>query len=333
VPAPINSDHPASGVPHVFIPGNADSLVAAASFVRRANGFGWVTVAREHRLPVLLERPVSEVASEVWCMGYAGTGNALLPAALEAHANDRPVWWLAATSGRLKAFAGEVPGVRFHNMPGGSLVPQVLSLQGGDWSSADREYERIGYLLGRYSGAVPDADELILINRLHAASVQVRNQERSGATLARELADAPPSEWLNSALLTELAVAGETRIRRSRRYLAEEAPDMGARTGPAIWRVLGGQLDRGAHGKALASRAHARGDATVLIESVRRGGYTKAWIVLPESKRELWPWLMQEAARFSSDFSYTGLRGAGAIPVGQEQEFADAIWSHLTKAL
>ncbi len=327
----LPGDHPARGVAHLFLPGNADSVVAAAAFVRRSNGFGWVTIAREHRLPVLLERPMAELASEVWCVGYSGTGNPLLPAALEAHATHRPVWWLTATSGRLQSAATELPGVAFHNLPGGSLVPQVMSLQSGDWDDQDREYERFGYLLGRYSGAKPNDLERGLVNRLHAASVQVRNQERSGATLVRELAERPVSTWASSVLLLDLAAAGEARIQRSRRFLTGTTPVRGGRSGPAVWIIKGGHIDRGAHGKALASRCFARQAPTAMIEEARRGQWTKAWVVLPSHKRELWPWLMHEAARFSADFSYTGLRGAGAIPAGQEEAFAEAIWPVLNR--
>ncbi len=331
MPSSRPADHPAHGVAHLFVPGNADSLVAAAAFVRRAGGFGWVTLAREHRLAKLLERPLCEFASSIWSLGYAGTGDPLLPAALSAHATHRPVWWITATTGRLLSLATEVPGVRFHNLPGGSLVPQVLSLQEEARSAQDRDYERLGYLLARYPGAVPTSDELVLINRLHAASVQVRNQERSGATLVRELAATPVADWTGSALLSELAAAGEDRIRRSRAVLAETPPTLAVPGGPAIWVVPSGLIDRGAHGKALAARSFARSQPTVLIEEVRRGKWTKAWVVLPAEGVDLWPWLMNEAARFSRDFSYTGLRGAGAIPAGQEQEFADAIWPVLER--
>jgi hypothetical protein len=319
-------DHPAHGVAHLFVPGSADSLVAAAAFVRRSRGFGWVTLAREHRLPILLERPLTDFASAIWCLGYAGTGNPLLPAALEAHATHRPVHWLTATTGRLRSQAGDIAGVGVHNLPGGSLVPQVLTLHPEPPTAADRDFERLGYLLGRYSGAQPDADELRLINRLHAASVQVRNQERSGAALVRELAANPIAKWSTNATLLELAAAGEDRIRRSRRVLVDVPPALSVPDGPAIWIVRSGSIDRGAHGKALASRCFARQQPTVLIEETRRGRWTKAWVVLPDHARELWPWLMHEAARFSDDFSYTGLRGAGAIPAGQEQDFADALW-------
>lgn len=323
-------DHPAGGAVHVFLPGNADSVVAAAAFVRRSEFPGWVTLAREHRLPVLLERPLSQVASGLWCIGYSGTGNPLLPSALEVHAAHRPVWWLTATTGRLESFETEVPGVRFHNLPGGSLIPQVMSLQGGEWTEQDREYERLGYLLGRYSGTQPTDAERLLVNRLHAASVQVRNQERSGAALVRELSDTPLSDWMASTLLSDLAAGGENRIRRSRRFLNDVEPVLGRPTGPAVWIVKSGRIDRGAHGKALATRCHARRAPVVLIEETKRGPWTKAWVVLPPHKLELWPWIMHEAARFSGDFSYTGLRGAGAIPAGQEGAFATAIWPVLT---
>ena len=72
---------------------------------------------------------LEDAEGTIWSLGYAGTGDPLLPAALSAHATHRPVWWITATTGRLLSLATEVPGVRFHNLPGGSLVPQVLSLQ------------------------------------------------------------------------------------------------------------------------------------------------------------------------------------------------------------
>lgn len=325
------AEHPARGAAHLFVPGNADSLVAASAFVRHAPESAWVTLAREHRLPVLLERKMAALASSVWCIGYSGTGNPLLPAALEAHLSDRPVWWLTATSGRLQAVAADVPGVRFHNLPGGSLVPQVLQQRGVEWDEEDRAYERVGHLLGRYSGVTPTPDELARLNLLHAASVQVRNQERAGAHLVRDLADTPVVEWGGLESLQELAQAGEARIRRSRRYLADQEPVHGAGAGPAVWVVPAGQIDRGTHGKALATRAHGRKAPVVLIEEARRGDWTKAWIVLPDADQELWPWLMHALAAFTIDFSYTGRRGAGAIPAGQEEAFVRALWPVITR--
>ena len=57
VPKHIDIDHPAVGAVHLFVPGNADSLVAAALMTARQRWPTWVMLAREHRLPVLLERP------------------------------------------------------------------------------------------------------------------------------------------------------------------------------------------------------------------------------------------------------------------------------------
>lgn len=323
--APITIDHPAVGAAHAYLPGNADSLVAAAALMRMARRDVWVTLAREHRLPVLLERPLSDVAAEVWCLGYSGTGNESLPAALEAHVTLRPVHWMTCVTGRLSMQAAEIPGVDYHNLPGGSLVPLVLGATRTHWDEQDRLYERLGFILGRYRGARPSDFELRLVNALHAASVQVRNQERFGAGLVRELAMNPIASWPGLESVRTAATAGEARIVRSRRALEDTAPSHGGRSGPAIWILPVGSIDRGTHGKALAARSYARQAPAVLLERVPRG-FTKAWVVLPEHKEDLWLRVMNEVVRFSIDFSYTGLRGAGAVAAGDLDELADSLW-------
>ncbi len=323
--APITIDHPAVGAAHVYLPGNADSLVAAAALMRVTRRDVWVTLAREHRLPVLLERPLADVASEVWCLGYSGTGNELLPAALEAHVTLRPVRWMTCVTGRLSMQAAEIPGVDYSNLPGGSLVPLVLGATRTHWDEQDRMYERLGFILGRYRGARPTDFELRLVNALHAASVQVRNQERFGAGLVRELALSPIATWPDLDAVRAAASAGEARIIKSRRAMEDAEPTHGGRSGPAIWILPSGILNRGTHGKALAARCYARQAPTVLLERVARG-YTKVWIVLPEHKEELWLQVMNEIVRFSIDFSYTGLRGAGAVAAADVDEVAEALW-------
>ncbi len=327
---PIDVDHPAVGAGHVFIPGNADSLVAAALLVSRAPWSAWVMLAREHRLPILLERPIVEVAREVWCLGYAGTGHPLLPAALEAHVTHRPLHWLTATSGRLTAAAAEVPGVAFESLPGGSLVQLVQRHVSGRWSDDDRAFERLGFILGRYRGARPTDFELHLVNLLHAASVQIRNHENLGAGFVRTLASTPPGKWAGLDLIRKYATSGEQLIRKARDVLSDADPVRGERYGPALWMVDAGLIARGAHGKAVAARAYARQAPTALIERVDRG-FTKVWIVLPAHLEERWIDILQIMAAFSTDFAYTGLRGAGAIAADDIDEFAEMLWQVLSK--
>jgi hypothetical protein len=326
----MDADHPARGALHLYLPGGADSLVAAAAVLRRSDRSCWVTLAREHRLPVLLERPLAELAEEVWLLGYSGTGNPLLPSALEAHLTHRPVHWLSATTGRIRLAAAELPGMRFESMPGGSLVPLALEAWPGEWTDEERAYERLGFILGRYSGARPSDAELRLANDLHAASVGVRNEERAGAGLVRELAEAPVAQWRGLPTLRTLAKRGERRIRDARAALRGVEPDFGGARGPGIWLVDAGRIARGAHGKAIADRTYARQAPCLLLERVE-SGWTKAWIALPPHRAGLWLRLMNEAVRFSVDFSYTGLRGAGAVPGDLVDAFAEAFWPLLQR--
>ncbi|MCP4869004.1 MAG: hypothetical protein GY898_09845 [Proteobacteria bacterium] len=327
---PIDIDHPAVGATHVFIPGNADSLTAAALLVSKSRYPTWVMLAREHRLPILLERPLSEAAREIWCLGYSGTGHPLLPPALEAHVTHRPLHWLTATSGRLTAAAAEVPGVQFESLPGASLIPMVQGHVSGRWSDDDRAYERLGFILGHYPGARPTDFELTLVNLLHAASVQIRNHENLGAEFVRTLADTPPGQWATLDMVKKYAREGEALIRRGRAVLVDHDPVRGGRHGPALWIVPSGQIRRGTHGKAVAGRAYARQAPAALIEKVERG-FTKVWIVLPPPLEELWLPILHVVAEFSSDFAFTGLRGAGAIPAERVEKFASALWPVLSQ--
>ena len=327
---PIDIDHPAVGASHVFIPGNADSLVAASLLVSRIPRASWVMLAREHRLPILLERPLVEAAHEVWCLGYSGTGHPLLPPALEAHVTHRPLFWLTATSGRLTMAAAEVPGVRFETLPGGSLVQLVQRHVSGRWTEDDRAYERLGFILGHYRGARPTDFELGLVNMLHAASVQIRNHENLGAEFVRALATTRPGRWGSLELLQRYAREGTAMIRRARDVLVEHRPVRGGRHGAGLWIVPPGLIRRGTHGKAVAARAYARQAPAALIERAQRG-FTKVWIVLPRHAEDRWFDILRVAASFSSDFAHTGLRGAGAIPASDVEEFAEALWPVLRR--
>ena len=326
--APVDIDHPAVGAAHIFLPGSADSLVAAALLVRRMLWPTWVMLAREHRLPAVLERPLVEAAKEVWCLGYTGTGNPLLPAAIESHASHRPFHWLSTTTGRLVVAAGEMPGVSFVGMPGGSLVPLALQVMDAARLQGDSDFERIGLLLGRFSGAIPDRRELKLLNLLHAASVKVRNQERRGPALVRDLANFEVADWVRSTNLTELAREGEWLIRKSRSVLKLLPPKHGSRRGPAVWVVARGEVARGAHGKAVAARAHDQGAPVGMLERAP-SGFTKAWIVLPPGDEDRWALIAHTVASFTSDFSYTGLRGAGAVAAEDVDRFAKELYEVL----
>ena len=330
MPKHIDIDHPAVGAGHLFIPGNADSLVAAALMMARVPWPSWVMLAREHRLPVLLERPLAEVAREIWCIGYSGTGNLLLPAALEAHVTHRALHWLSATTGRLTVAAAELPGVHFESLPGGSLVHLVQRHLPGPWTDEDRAYERLGHILGHYRGARPTDFELGLANRLHAASVHVRNQEHLGAGLVRALASERVGRWSQLDRVGDFAAHGEKLIRHGRGLLQEIEPTRGKRHGAALWMLDAGQVPRGTHGKAVAARAYARQAPVALIERVDRG-FTKVWIVLPEHAQSEWLRIMHTMASHSTDFSYTGLRGAGAIHGDDVDRFAGAIWKILSQ--
>lgn len=317
----MDIDHPAVGAGHIFLQGSADSLAAASLLVRRAPWSAWVTVAREHRLPVLLERPLTESAREVWCMGYTGTGNPLVPAAIEAQVTHRPFTWLQTTTGRLAVAASEVPGVEFLSLPGGSLVHLVLRLYRWPGDPEDRTFDRLGHLLGRSPGVVPTPPELRELNRLHAASVAVRSHEKRGPELIRTLSDHPPESWSELALLRSLADAGEVLIRAGRGALrrhAESSPDASA------WLVPAGAIPRGTHGKALATQGHRLGRPVGLVEQVDHG-YTKAWVVLPEGRPESWIEVAELFARHATDFSYTGRRGAGALPAEAAEPFTEQL--------
>lgn len=327
----MDIDHPAVGAIHVFFPGSADSLVVAALIVSRSLDPAWVTVAREHRLPRLLERPLTEGAREIWCLGYSGTGNPLMPAALEAHVTHRPVRWLSTTTGRLSVAAAEIAGVDFQNLPGGSLVPLYLSTVAGPLDEDERSYERLGYILGRFSGHRPDPLELRLANRLHAASVTVRNHEDRGPELVRLLASRSPTEWVRMVELESFAREGDELIRRSRWQIVGSPPTRGGHEGPAIWVVPPGKVARGAHGKVVATLGKLRAAPAVLVEEAR-SGFTKAWVVLPKDDDALWFALSACFARHSHDFSYTGARGAGAVPAEDVAAFVADVWAVLSTA-
>lgn len=326
---PVHIDHPAVGAAHNFIPGGADSLVAAAFLVKNLRWPTWVMLAREHRLPVVLERPLVDAAKEIWCLGYAGTGNPLLPAAIESHTTNRAFHWLSTTTGRLTVAAGEMPGVRFESLPGSSLLPLVRTVVGGPRAPGDSEFERLGLVLGRYSGATPDRQELALVNLLHAASVKVRNQERRGPGLVRDLAETPPSQWARLEALQDLGREGEWLIRRSRQVLQRQPPKLGRRGAAAVWVVPRGEIARGAHGKAVAARVHASDSPVGLVERVPRG-FTKCWVVLPKSEPDRWEQIAHLFAGYSHDFSYTGLRGAGAIAAEDVDRFAAELYEVLS---
>ena len=327
----IDVDHPAVGAAHLFIPGGADALVAAALLAARAPHDIWVMIAREHRLPLLLERPLADAAKELWCLGYAGTGDPLLPSALEAHVSHRPVYWLSTTSGRLSLSAQDLPGLNFESLPGGSLVLLVQRHLRGVWDEADYAYERLGMILGRSRGARPAPADMALANLLHAASVAVRNNEHLGARLVRSLADSAPASWSVNETLLELAAEGERLIGSSRAVLESQPPNLGDRHGPALWLVDAGEIARGAHGKAVAAQSYYRQSPTALIERAPRG-ITKAWVVLPRANAPLWHHVSTTFGQFSDDFSYTGLRGAGALPVEAIDEFAAMLWADLNGA-
>ena len=320
-------DHPAVGAGQVFIPGSADSIVAAAHLAATAVWPAWVTVGREHRLPHLLEKPITEAAAEIWCLGYSGTGNALVSAALEAHVTHRPVRWLSTTTGRLRLEAAELAGIRLESMPGGSLVNLVLRDRRGRWTPNDHAAERLGYILGRYPGWRPTRRELSVANLLHAASVAVRNHEGRGAPLIRVLADTPVPDWSNVESLRTLAETGEDTIRNGRQALLKEKPEHGSPTGgPALWVVPQGLIKRGVHGKAVAAAGWRRKSPVALLESADRG-FTKAWVVLPARRENLWLRVAECFGAFTSDFSWTGRRGAGAIHSTDVEKLLPRLWT------
>lgn len=324
---PIDIDHPATGAGHVFIPGSADSLLAAARLAATADWPVWVTVGREHRLPHLLEKPVTEGAVAIWCLGYSGTGNALVSAALEAHVTHRPVRWFSTTTGRLKLVASELAGVKLESMPGGSLVNLVLRDRKGRWTPDDHASERLGYIIGRYPGWRPTRRELALANKLHAASVAVRNHEGHGPPLVRALGESPVADWNDVERLSELADTGERLIRTGRQALLDTAPEHGAASGgPALWLMPRGAIKRGVHGKALAAAGWRRKSPVALVEETERG-FTKAWVVLPARRENLWVAVAETFGQFTSDFSWTGRRGGGAVHSNDLDRFLPKLWA------
>ncbi len=323
----LDIDHPATGAGHVYIPGSADSLVAAAHLTATARWPVWVTVGREHRLPALLERPLTEGAVEIWCLGYSGTGNQLVSSALEAQVTHRPVRWLSTTTGRLRLAAAELAGLKLESLPGGSLVNLVLRDRKGRWTPDDHAAERLGYMLGRYPGWRSTPRELEMVNRLHAASVSVRNHEGKGPQLIRALADTHLARWEEVTLLQELAKDGEQDIREGRLALLQATPDHGSATGgPALWLLPQGRIKRGVHGKAIAAACWRRKSPVALVETAERG-FTKAWVVLPARRENLWVHVAECFGGFTSDFSWTGRRGAGAIHTADLERFVGKLWT------
>ena len=327
----LNVDHPAVGSGHVFLAGSADSLVAAARLVATSNWPSWVTVAREHRLPVLLERPITEAAVEIWCLGYSGTGNPVLGPALDAHVTHRPVHWLSTTTGHLRLAASELPGINLLHLPGGSLINLVLRRRRGRWTPDDHASERLGFIFGRYPSVRPQKRELKLANLLHAASVGIRNQEGKGPVLVKALAETPVADWSGLDVLQNLRDAGEDAINAGRGVLRDAAPKYGSnRAGPALWVLPAGQIKRGVHGKAVAAEAFRRKAPAALVERVTRG-YTKAWVVLPARKDRLWVDIAETFGRYTLDFSWTGRRGAGAVHVDDIEPFAARLWTAIRR--
>ena len=327
----LDVDHPAVGSGHVFVAGSADSLVAAARLAATANWPAWVMVAREHRLPVLLERPITEAATEIWCLGYSGTGNPVLEPALDAHITHRPVIWLSTTTGHLRLAASELPGIQLEHLPGGSVVNLVLRRRRGRWTPDDHACERLGFIFGRYPSVRPHKHELTLANMLHAASVAVRNSEGKGPLLVKDLATTPVAGWAGLELLGTLRDAGEAAINAGRAVLRDAAPTFGAqRGGPALWVLPTGQIKRGVHGKAVAAESFRRKAPTALVERTTRG-YSKAWVVLPARADRLWVDIAETFGRHTLDFSWTGRRGAGAVHSDEIDTFAARLWTAIRR--
>jgi len=327
----INVDHPAVGAGHIFLAGSADSLVAASRLVATADWPAWVTVGREHRLPVLLERPITEAASEIWCLGYSGTGNPVLVPALEAHVTHRRVVWLSTTTGYLKMAASELPGIHLESLPGGSLVNLVLRRRRGRWTPDDHACERLGFILGRYPSVRPTKTELQLANILHAVSVGVRNSEGRGPLLIKQLAATPVKDWKQLDVVTSLQEDGEDTIRKGREVLRKAKPTFGGhRGGPALWVLPSGQIKRGVHGKAVAAESYHRKAPTALVERTSRG-YTKAWVVLPARADRLWVDIAETFGRYTVDFSWTGRRGAGAVHSDDVDQFSARLWTAIRR--
>ncbi len=327
----IDVDHPAVGAGHIFLAGSADSLVAAARLVATADWPAWVTIGREHRLPTLLERPITEAASEIWCLGYSGTGNPVLGPALDAHVTHRPVIWLSTTTGYLKLAASELPGILLESLPGGSLVNLVLRRRRGRWTPDDHASERLGFILGRYPSVRPTKGELTLANILHAVSVGVRNHEGRGPLLIKQLADTPVDKWRHLEVVGALRDEGEEAIRKGRDALRHSKVTYGGhKGGPALWVLPAGQIKRGVHGKALASEAFLRKAPVALVERTSRG-YTKAWVVLPARADRLWVDIAETFGRYTLDFSWTGRRGAGAVHSDDVDQFAGLLWTAIRR--
>ena len=57
-------------------------------------------------------------------------------------------------------------------------------------------------------------------------------------------------------------------------------------------------------------------------------GFTKGWVVGPKGQQDRFERVAQTFAAFSNDFSYTGLRGAGAIEADVNR-FALALYNAL----
>jgi hypothetical protein len=324
-PPPVDIDHPSVGADHIYLPGSADSLVAATRCVVRSTAPSWLTVAREHRLAGLLDRPLSEGARRIVILGYSGDGDPALREALLRRLAACPVHWLSTTTGRLHLAASELSGVRLETLPGGSLVPTALRITDGPRTADDQAAERLGYVLGRYAGYRADRAALALTNRLHAASVAVRNDEVAAPRLVYALAGSPVDDWGAIPELVAASERGERLIRDARAAIRAATPARGGSQGPGLWLMPAGVIARGAHGKAIAAETYRRVAPCALVEAADRG-VTKAWVVLPARADRLWDSIAACFARFSSDFSYTGRRGGGAVPAADAEAFADALW-------
>ena len=197
----------------------------------------------------------------------------------------------------------------------------------GRWTPDDHAAERLGYLFGRYPGWRSTARELVLVNRLHAASVAVRNHENKGPPLIRALADTPIAEWDALPMLGELAKVGEQVIHEGRSALLAQEPEHGSASGgPALWLMPQGTIKRGVHGKAIAAACYRRKSPVALVETADRG-FTKAWVVLPARRENLWVAVAECFGGSTSDFSWTGRRGAGAIHTADLERFVPRLWT------
>ena len=111
----------------------------------------------------------------------------------------------------------------------------------------------------------------------------------------------------------------------------ERMPSRGGRFGPALWVVETGSIARGVHGKAIATQSYNRQAPAALVERVE-AGFTKAWVVLPRQDARLWHHISTTFGQFGKDFSYTGLRGAGALPGQAVDELIELLWDDLNGA-